>query len=285
VRCGAAITFPVPDDAELAAAYGGFYRPATGRFGAGGDALLRRTRGSLARRIDAVAPLGPVLDVGSGDGALLDALAARGREALGLERESSGRRDVVAADLLDFEARRGEWAAVVMWHSLEHLRDAPRSLDRACELLAPGGVLIVAVPNVRSWQARLLGDRWLALDLPRHLSHLTAAALGERLAGCGMTVESVSYWRGGQVLFGWLHGLVVSLPEHPDLYDAIRRPEARAVAISSRRRAATLLAGVAMLAPAVLLSVGEVLARAGGTVCIQARRAPLTGPRAGSVRA
>ena len=28
-------------------------------------------------------------------------------------------------------------------------------------------------------------------------------------------------------MFGWLHGLVGMLPGHPDLYDAIRRCEAR----------------------------------------------------------
>ncbi len=270
--CGVAVTFPAPDDAELEAAYAGFYRPASGRFSAGGDWLLRRTRGTLARRIDAVAPPGPVLDVGAGDGALLDALGARGREAVGLERGPADRADVIAAELTDFSARRGEWAAVVMWHSLEHLRDGPATLDRACALLAPGGVLILAVPNYASWQARRLGERWLALDLPRHLSHLTPAALEQRLRAGGLVVERVSYWRGGQVLFGWLHGLVASLPGHPDLYDAIRRPEARAVAVRPGRRAATLAAGVALAPLAGLLSAAEVLAGAGGTVFVQARR-------------
>ncbi len=279
--CGVASTYPVPDAAELDAAYGGAYRPDSGRFSAGADRLLARTRGALAARIDATAPPGPVLDVGSGDGSLLDALAARGREAVGLERAQparpgqAGRADVVAAELADFDARRGEWAGVVMWHSLEHLPDAPAALDHATELLAPGGVLIIAVPNRDSWQARVLGERWLALDLPRHLTHLTAAALLQRLRARGLAIEQVSYWRGGQVLFGWLHGLVVCLPGHPDLYDAIRRPEARAAALSPRRRAGTLAAGVALAPLAALLSVAEVRAGHGGTVFVQARRSAL----------
>ena len=101
-------------------------------------------------------------------------------------------------------------------------------------MLAPGGVLVVAVPNAGSLQARLLGERWLALDLPRHLVHLPAEALLERLRSLGLTVERVSFWRGGQVVFGWLHGLVGALPGRPDLYDAIRRPEARSRPISAR---------------------------------------------------
>lgn len=133
-----------------------------------GDAILRRTRGRLARRVDRIAPAGPVLDVGAGDGALLDALTARGRQALGLEREGT-RPDVRAAELSDID---GTWAAIVFWHSLEHLRNPGPEIERAAALLAPGGVLVIAVPNADSLQAQLFGDRWLALDLPRHLVHL-----------------------------------------------------------------------------------------------------------------
>ena len=50
----------------------------------------------------------------------------------------------------------------------------------------------------------------------------------------------MSHWRGGQALFGWLHGLVGSLPGRPDLYDAIRRPEARSRPLSPRRARGTL---------------------------------------------
>ena len=74
VRCGAATTDPWPSEATLNDAYRGWYRPAGGRFAGPGDALLRRSRGALARRLDRIAPPGRVLDVGAGDGTLLDAL-------------------------------------------------------------------------------------------------------------------------------------------------------------------------------------------------------------------
>ena len=88
--------------------------------------------------------------------------------------------------------RPGEWAAVVFWHSLEHLREPRAALRRACSLLAPSGLLIVAVPNRASWQARWLGNRWLALDLPRHLVHLSAGALVDGVRECGLEVDRVS---------------------------------------------------------------------------------------------
>ena len=128
---------------------------------------------------------------------------------------------------VELEEMTGTWSAVIFWHSLEHLRRPVRSLRHAAKLVAPGGVLVVAVPNATSMQARLFGDYWLALDLPRHLVHISPPALLSQVEELGFKVERVSYMRGGQVLFGWLHGLVRGLPGHPDLYDAIRRTEAQ----------------------------------------------------------
>ncbi|MEA2213984.1 MAG: hypothetical protein QOF83_3932 [Solirubrobacteraceae bacterium] len=268
--CGAATTYPVPSPAELEQAYVR-YRPPEGRFSAGGDRLLALSRGTLARRLDRIAPAGPVLDVGAGDGSLLRALRARGREAVGLERVS-GTDGVLDREIEDFHERSGEWAAVVFWHSLEHLPRPAAALDRAVELLAPGGVVAIAVPNLSSWQARSLGRRWLHLDLPRHLVHVPASALQAGVRERGLTLERVSYWRGGQILFGWLHGMAAQLPGHPDLYSAIRRSEARERPSAGPRRVAVLLAACALAPVAALLAVAEIAARAGGTVYVEARK-------------
>lgn len=261
-RCGVATTDPWPSAAELDRAYAGAYRPSSGRFAGIGDAVLRRTRGSLARRIDRIAPAGAVLDVGAGEGALVAALRGRRRSATGVEREDDG--SALPAD-------PGGWAAIVFWHSLEHLSDPRAALATARERLAPDGVVVVAVPNSDSLQARAFGGRWLALDPPRHLVHLTAAALRSRLEELGLRVERVSNWRGGQVVFGWLDGLVGALPPHLSLYDAIRRPEARFAPLSAGHRAATLLLA-ALLAPVALLAgAAEVAVGRGGTVYVEAR--------------
>jgi SAM-dependent methyltransferase len=268
-RCGAATTDPWPSEATLRSAYEGWYRPAEGRFAGPGDAILRRSRGALARRLDEIAPPGPVLDVGAGDGTLLDALRGQGREAVGLELVST-RPDIEAADIADVD-RRG-FAAIVFWHSLEHLPRPAEALARAADLLAPGGVLVIAAPNSESVQARLFKERWLALDLPRHLVHLPASALTQRLGELGFTVSRTSHLRGGQVVFGWLHGLVGSLPTHPDLYDAIRRPPARRASTTPARRAATLTAATVLAPFALAGAAAEAAARRGGSIYVEARR-------------
>ena len=267
-RCGAGTTDPWPSEAYLREAYGDWYRPAGGRFSGPGDLVLRFSRGALARRLDRIAPQGPVLDVGAGDGTLLDALRRRGREALGLELVST-RPDIRAADIADVD---GAFAAIVFWHSLEHLARPSAALDRSAALLRPGGVLVVAVPNLDSLQARLFGERWFALDLPRHLVHLPAGTLLRRLEEIGLQVRRRSHLRGGQVVFGWLHGLVGALPGRPDLYEAIRRPAARSRPLRRGERPLALAAAVPLLAPAAACGAAEALARRGGSVYVEARR-------------
>ena len=126
--CGAGTTQPWPTPAELDAAYPEAYRPAAGRFGGPADPLLALTRGRLARRIEAIAPPGPVLDVGAGDGSLLRAL--RGREVLGLERKPDPAADVPLRDARVADLPGG-WAAIVMWHALEPRREPAAELAAA----------------------------------------------------------------------------------------------------------------------------------------------------------
>jgi SAM-dependent methyltransferase len=66
---------------------------------------------------------------------------------------------------------------VTMFHVLEHLPDPRMALSFVKGLLKPGGMLILQVPNVSSLQARLFGNRWYGLDVPRHVINYTPEAL------------------------------------------------------------------------------------------------------------
>jgi Methyltransferase domain len=241
-RCGAATSDPV-SDAELDRAYDGWYRPDDGRFAGPGDAILRRSRGHLA-------------------------LAGRCRSAVGLER-SSTRPDVRSGEVAEVE---GPWAAIVLWHALEHLRDAGGALAHLASSLAPDGVIVIAMPNPDSLQAKAFGDRWLALDLPRHRVHVPTVTLLGRLRDLGLRIERVDHLRGGQAIFGWLHGLVGSLPGRPDLYAAIRRPDARSAPMPPATRAAALAAAVVLLPAAAALALAEAALGRGGSTYVEARR-------------
>src|SRR5262249_8349053 len=59
----------------------------------------------------------------------------------------------------------------------------------ARRLLAPGGKVIVAVPNIDSLQFRWFGAAWYGLDLPRHLTHFTPDTLKAMLQRAGFGVR------------------------------------------------------------------------------------------------
>ena len=69
------------------------------------------------------------------------------------------------------------FALISMQHVLEHLPDPQESLARCRALLEPAGILVISVPSISSFEARVFKQRWIGLDLPRHLTHFTPATL------------------------------------------------------------------------------------------------------------
>jgi len=146
------------------------------------------------------------LDVGAADGFLAERLTAQGWSVTALERDpelaarARGRcKEVVVADLESAPPPLpGPFDAIVYGDVLEHLRD-PRAtllaLDRA---LAPGGTVIVSVPNVAHLWVRLsllvgrfdYADRGI-LDRT-HLRFYTRRALLALLGEAGLTVVELA---------------------------------------------------------------------------------------------
>jgi SAM-dependent methyltransferase len=58
---------------------------------------------------------------------------------------------------------------IVLWHCLEHLPSPWSVVREAAERLAPGGILLVAIPNIESYEFSILKGNWRHLDTPRHL--------------------------------------------------------------------------------------------------------------------
>ncbi len=71
----------------------------------------------------------------------------------------------------------GTFDVITMWHVFEHSYHPHELLDKFYELLRPGGVLIMACPNIRSTDAMHYGPYWAAYDVPRHRWHFDPSSL------------------------------------------------------------------------------------------------------------
>jgi SAM-dependent methyltransferase len=77
---------------------------------------------------------------------------------------------------------------VSMHHYLEHTRDPAAELDAAATVLAPGGHLLIEVPDPECRYGRALGWLWGPWFQPQHQHFVSVANLGELLADRGFTV-------------------------------------------------------------------------------------------------
>jgi methionine biosynthesis protein MetW len=145
-----------------------------------------------------------VLDVGCSEGYLAAALARRGCEVFGVERDATAaaaaRAHCAAVWSIDVEdsAARKELPtgldAIVLGDVLEHLRDPWSVLAWAAARLRAGGIAAVSVPNAVHWSARREIARgrfplhdWGTFDRT-HLRWFTRASARELVQRAGLSI-------------------------------------------------------------------------------------------------
>jgi hypothetical protein len=134
-----------------------------------------------------------------------------------------------------------------------------------------GGVILVGVPNLSSWQARIGGRRWFHLDLPRHRTHFTARGLRSLLEAQGFSVVAVHQVLAEHNLFGIWQSAVSRVTSRPSyLYNLLKRN----APLRSWDLVPTLLA-LPLVPVAILVELVSGLARRGGTIAVVARRKDL----------
>lgn len=123
---------------------------------------------------------GRLLDIGAGTGYFAHTMQRRGWQVEAVEKnvaarafaeEHFGLRIQPENVLPDLPGQ--QYNVITLWHVLEHMEHLNETWVHLRRLLAPRGVLIIAVPNSSSFDARKYGAHWAAYDVPRHLWHFT----------------------------------------------------------------------------------------------------------------
>jgi 2-polyprenyl-3-methyl-5-hydroxy-6-metoxy-1,4-benzoquinol methylase len=144
---------------------------------------------------------GRLLDVGCATGRFLQRMAAIGWRVSGIEldpeaaaKARSVTPDIVVGDpaVLTLPAQRFD--VITAFHVVEHLPDPLAALRNMLTWLAPGGLMIVEVPNAGGWGGRLFRRYWSGLDYPRHLIHFTPATMAAMVERAGGRVVGQRHW-------------------------------------------------------------------------------------------
>lgn len=226
---------------------------------------LEHFQGAVLDKFASGRPRGRLVDIGSGAGLFLHRQRGRFAHRQGIEISPPSvdyARRMLGLEIVGTIANvAGGIDVATAWHSFEHI-PATALTDLLAGLrakLAPGGCVIVSVPNAASWQCRWLGGHYAFHDRPAHAHQFTPDSLA-RLFGAHGFVRTGAAVSWPYNLFGWVQGLLnLVLPGHNDLYHRLKRGRPRA----SRARdvAGLLLAPLAAL-PALPLTLLEAWAPA-----------------------
>ena len=148
---------------------------------------------------------GSLLDLGTGTGYFADVMHRRGWQVESVEKSAQARAFAKEHFNLDVKPHTalkdfapGSFDVITLWHVMEHLEPLNETWETLHSLLTEKGVLIVAVPNCSSFDAKKYGAYWAAYDVPRHLWHFTPGTIQQ---------------------FGSKHGFIMA-ERHPMPFDA-----------------------------------------------------------------
>ena len=183
-RCSFRLTNPRPEDSDIGRYYKSNEYISHSNSGSGLVArlykivrsyTLSQKEGMILRYVSR----GTILDYGCGTGHFLTHCKKSSWQVIGIEPDAGARQIARQAGLDVFSSESDLKAgyngakpdAISLWHVLEHLPDLNDRITFIKSQLKDKGLLVIAVPNPDSHDAKHYGEYWAAYDLPRHLYH------------------------------------------------------------------------------------------------------------------
>lgn len=124
---------------------------------------------------------GTLLDIGAGTGSFLKEAKQQNWKISGVEPNQGARKlaqekGIELDESIDnFKGK--SFDVITLWHVLEHLPNLEETVLKIENLLSPDGILIIAVPNYKSYDSNYYKNFWAALDVPRHLWHFSRKSM------------------------------------------------------------------------------------------------------------
>lgn len=141
-----------------------------------------------------------ILDVGCGTGDFLLNCKNNGWDVIGVEPNTKAKSlaenklniqttSKIYEDLSEIKTKKFD--VITLWHVLEHVPNLDVYISNLKKILKQHGVLIIAVPNYKSYDATYYKQFWAAYDVPRHLWHFSKKSIQLLFAKEKMEVHKI----------------------------------------------------------------------------------------------
>jgi SAM-dependent methyltransferase len=174
--------------------------------------MARRSLSLFSRELRTAPPVrggGRLLEVGCASGQRLYLLRQYGWDAEGIEPSADACAEarrlgirVQPCLLEDADLPAKRFDVIELRHVFEHLADPPGCLAALRDALAPGGKIVLTLPNGRGLGLWLFGRYWRGLEVPRHHVVYTPETLRRLCSRLGLSVRRARSLVAPEVIVG-----------------------------------------------------------------------------------
>lgn len=198
--CGFKFTNPRPEESELGRYYKSeeYVSHSNTKKGFINSTYQSVRKYTLLKKLQLISKhykTGRILDIGCGTGEFLNVCKNAKWQTVGIEPDDDAREMAIKnygldvhqeSDLVFLE--NASFDVISMWHVLEHVPKLNERVEELKRLIKPNGIIIIAVPNCSSLDAKTYQQNWAAYDVPRHLYHFSPKDIETLFRNHGMKV-------------------------------------------------------------------------------------------------
>lgn len=211
-KCGLVYVNPSPTKQEI----GKFYPKAYFLGPANAKSGIDKYQYEKMKKIKKFKKAGKILDVGCGAGYFLAVAKKNGWQTYGVEvskiaadyAEKKFGIKVFTGELLQANYPDEYFDVVTLWHVLAHLPNPSETLAEINRILKKDGLLVLTVPNISGFQAKIFKEFWFHLDVPRHLYFFELGTLKQILRKNGFKVLKANHFSGELEAQGLIHSIL-----------------------------------------------------------------------------
>lgn len=145
---------------------------------------------------------GALLEIGCARGDFLKIMQNRGWKVQGIDISESSINKGIQKNKINLKCGtiesisfKTQFDAIAMYQCLEHMPNAKLAIDKCHDLLNTNGILVIEVPNLKSFDFKINKERrFWSYDVPFHLSHFTPPFLSKELKKVGFDILHIDLY-------------------------------------------------------------------------------------------